>query len=140
MAGGGEVAERHPGEGRLADPGRAAEQDQRAGDEAAAEHAVELGDPGAQPVDRGRRDVAQRDRRRPRAPRRRRDAPLAAALRLGPRASTSVFHSPQPAQRPDQASDSWPQALQKKEVVARAMLRDRTHGPRRLNDGPVVIR
>ena len=57
----------------------------------------------------GAADVAQRHRapgargraaalrRRPRAP------------RVGRGASTSVFHSPQPAQRPDQVSVSWPQ-------------------------------
>ena len=66
MPGGAEVAERHPGQRALADPGRAAEQDQRAGHEAAAEHPVELGDPGAQPRDR-------------RAPRRRAAAPACPA-------------------------------------------------------------
>ncbi len=44
----GEMAQRHPGERRLADAGGAAEQDERAGDEAAAEHAVELPDAGGQ--------------------------------------------------------------------------------------------
>ena len=43
-AGGGEVAERHVRQRRLADPRRAAEQHERAGHEAAAEHAVELAD------------------------------------------------------------------------------------------------
>jgi hypothetical protein len=38
-------------------------------------------------------------------------------------ASTSVFQSPQPAQRPDQASDSWPQDWQKKVEVERAIVR-----------------
>ena len=32
-----------------------------------------------------------------------------------------MFHSPQPLQRPDQVSDSWPQAWQKKEVAERAI-------------------
>ena len=44
-----EVAERHRGQRRLADPRRAADQDQRAGNEAAAEDPVELADPGRQP-------------------------------------------------------------------------------------------
>ena len=38
-----------PRQRALADPGRAAEQHQRAGDQPAAQHPVELGDPGAEP-------------------------------------------------------------------------------------------
>ena len=87
MAGGGEVAERHPGQRRLADPGRAAEQDQRAGNEPAAEDAVELGDPGRAAASTARRrDVAQRAPAR-RARRPRRDRRLAARRR--PRAAAS---------------------------------------------------
>ena len=91
-----EVAERHPGQGALADPGRAAEQDQRARHQAAAEHAVELGDPGAQPVDRRRLDLAQRHRpcgRRRGGP----PAPRAGARRRGsaaPRPACSTPRSP----------------------------------------------
>ena len=59
-----EVPERHPGEGRLADPGRAAEQDQRPGHEATAEHPVELSDPRQQPL--GARQLDLAERRRPR--------------------------------------------------------------------------
>ena len=72
-----------------------------------------------------RRDVAQRDgpgRRAGRRPRR------AGAPACGRGASTRVFQSPQPAQRPDQPSASWPHALQKKEVVARAMRAQPTDG------------
>ena len=95
MPGGAEVAERHPGQRRLADPGRAAEQDQRARDEAAAEDPVELGDPGAQPVDLGRRDVAQRHRPRRRARPPRRRPPLAPASRpaSAPRPACSTRRS-----------------------------------------------
>ena len=60
--GAGEVAERHRGQRRLADAGRAAEQHERAGHEPAPEHAVELPDPGAQPRDLRRLDVGERDR------------------------------------------------------------------------------
>ena len=60
-AGAGEVAERHRGQRRLADAGRAAEQHERAGHEPAAEHAVELADPGLQPRDLRRLDLGEGD-------------------------------------------------------------------------------
>ena len=49
----------------------------------------------------------------------------AAAPRRAPRAcsSTSVFHSPQPGQRPCHFVASWPQALQVKTVAGRAIRR-----------------
>ena len=49
-----------------------------------------------------------------------RDAPLPFAG-SGRGASTIVFHSPQPPQRPDHVKDSWPQDWQKNEVGARAI-------------------
>ena len=108
-----QVAERHPGQGRLADPRRAAEEDERARDEAAAEDAVELIDAGPEPRPVGRRDVAQRDRLARRGSGALRGAALRRPTPLGSRrVSTSVFHSPQPAQRPDHASASWPQPWQ----------------------------
>ena len=60
-AGAREVAERHRGERALADAGRAAEQHERAGHEAPAEHAVELADPGLEPRDPGRLDLGEGD-------------------------------------------------------------------------------
>ena len=85
----------------------AAEQHHRARHQAAAEHAVELVDAGAQPADRGRRDVAQRTGLAavPRPCRSPRACGFAGWARG---ASTRVFQLPQPAQRPDHASDSWP--------------------------------
>ena len=81
------------------------------GHDPAAEHVVKLADPGAQPVVLVGADVAERDRRHraPRRPRRGRAAPAPAA---GTVCSTSVFHSPQPGQRPAQRAVSWPQAEQ----------------------------
>ena len=85
------------GERGLADAGRAAEQHQRAGHEAAAEHAVELADAGRQPRDRRRLDVARAppgvsarpaERARVPAPRGRR------ARRAPPRPSCSTRRSP----------------------------------------------
>ena len=102
-----EVAQRHARDRRLADPGLAAEQDQRARDEAAARargrarrSRCECGPPRASP-----RRAGQRASRGPRAGAR--EPPDRPAL-AGAGASTSVFHSPQPAQRPDQASASCP--------------------------------
>ena len=93
-------------------PGRAAEQDERAGDEAAAEHAVELADAGRQP----RRAVGARPRAAgpggrgaaappARAPGRRRRP----ARGAGARSSTSVFHSSQPGHCPCHFAATWPQ-------------------------------
>ena len=61
-AGCGEVTEGHRRDRALADPRRAAEQDERAGDEPAAEDAVELADAGPEPLLGAALDVAQRDR------------------------------------------------------------------------------
>ena len=57
---GGEPRQRHRGERRLADARVAADQHQRARDEPAAEHAIELVDAGGQPVVARRLDVGQR--------------------------------------------------------------------------------
>ena len=59
----------------------------------------------------GRLDLGQRDRLEARAPAPplRPPAPLAGAGRAS---STSVFHSPQPGQRPCHFGLSWPQAEQ----------------------------
>ena len=67
------LPERHRRERRLADAGRAADQHERAGHEAAAEDAVELADPGLQPRVARRLDVGEPQRlgRAARAPRRR---------------------------------------------------------------------
>src|SRR6185503_16244328 len=59
---GREVAERHVRERGLADARRAAEEHERAGDEAAAEHAVELADARVEARRALDPDVAQRDR------------------------------------------------------------------------------
>ena len=61
-AGGAQVGERHRRQRRLSDAGRAADQDQRARHDAAAEHVIELADPGAQPVVVHGVDLAERDR------------------------------------------------------------------------------
>ena len=68
VAVGEHVGQRHRRQRRLADPGRAADQDQRTGDDPAAEHAVELADPGTQPPLLVGDDVcrARPARRRPR--------------------------------------------------------------------------
>ena len=102
-------------------PGRAAEQHERAGHEPAAEHAVELADAGVQPGDLDRLDVGEADGAGGGAP-----APRAARRRARRRgrarcSSASVFHSPQPGQRPCHLGSSWPQAEQVKTVVGRAM-------------------
>jgi len=58
-----EVAKRHVRERRLPDPRCAADEHDRAGNEAAAEHAVELTDPGQQARQLRGLDLGQRDRR-----------------------------------------------------------------------------
>ena len=120
VAGGAQVAERAGGDRRLADARRAAEQDERAGHEAAAEHAVELADAGAQARDARRLDLGQPDGRQ-------RLAGAGAAAAAAPPASrarassTSVPHSSQPGQRPCHLTDSCPQAEQTWVVAERAM-------------------
>ena len=86
----------------LADPRFAAEQHQRAGDDAAAEHAVELLDAGGEPRRVGHLDVGVKPRARPAAERvaRRAAAPATAGAGSATRSSTSEFHAPQSAQRP----------------------------------------
>ena len=125
----GEVAERHRGDRALADPRRAAEQHQRAGDQPAAEDAVELTDPGLEPGDRRRLDLAQRHRAG-RAPRPRR-APGPDAGPPATTVSTSVFHSPQPGHWPDQVSASCPHCWQTCFVLVFAIGVDSRSGCRR---------
>src|SRR5215211_7244590 len=84
MSGAAQVAERHPRQRALADPRRAAEQDQRPGHEPATEHAIELGDAGQQPVYSRRLDVAQRHRPRRRARYGRSGAAATSGPRLAP--------------------------------------------------------
>ena len=95
-AGGGQVAERRAGERGLADPGRAADQHQRAGHEAAAEHAVELADAGVHPRDRRRLHLARAapgvSARPPERAARRRRPP--APPRASPRRACSTRRSP----------------------------------------------
>ena len=95
-------AERHQEKRRLADPGLAADEDERCGHEAAAEHPVELGTP-----------VEMRG-----SPRRRRRRGAAAARRPPPArrapgaSATSVPNSPQPGHRPSQRPDEVPHSVQ----------------------------
>jgi hypothetical protein len=77
-----QIAERHAGERRLADPGRASEEDERARDEPAAQHPVELVDACQQSRELRRGDVAQRQRLR-RPPRRRTSPPAAGRATAG---------------------------------------------------------
>ena len=96
-AGGGERAAGLEHERRLADAGIAADQDRGALDQAAAQHAVELGD---RAVDRrgGAAAVPLSWNSCRRCGSRRRRRPFGTAL--GAVSSASVFHSPQASQRP----------------------------------------
>ncbi len=60
-AGRGDLVEHLQEQGALADAGLAADQHERAGDDAAAEHEVELGDAGGEALGRGRDDVGKAD-------------------------------------------------------------------------------
>ncbi len=113
-AGADHVAERHRGDRRLADAGRAAEQDERARDQAAAQDAVELPDTRGEPFLAGRGDVAERNGAGCRSGGGRRPPPPEEPRPefAGITTSSRVFHSPQPAHRPDHASASWPQSRQ----------------------------
>ena len=106
MPAAGDVGQRHPGQGALADPRRAAEQDQRAGHQPAAEHAVELGDPGAQPLGALGLHVAQRHRLRAAA--RRFARPPRPARAAGALTCSSVFQAPQPEHCPVQVERGVP--------------------------------
>ena len=97
-------------EGGLADARLAADEGDRAGDQAAAEHPVELGDARGPGRPRGHVDLADRhgagrgrepaaDRARPRA---------AGARPVPPTSSWSVFHPPQPGHRPAHLAASAP--------------------------------
>ena len=61
-AGGAQVAERHRGERRLADARSAADENEGSGDQATAEHAVQLADTGRQALVLLGTDVTQSDR------------------------------------------------------------------------------
>ena len=65
----------HRGERGLPDAGRPAEEDQRARHQPSAQDAIELADPGLEPLHRRRSDVGQRDRRHRRRPAHRPAAP-----------------------------------------------------------------
>ena len=110
---GGEVGERHPGQRALADPGRAAEQDERARHEAARRAPGRARPPRCAAAPLGGLDLGQGDRLRRR---RRRSPPRRsrgrAGRRLPGRASTSVFHSEHPGQRPDHFSERCPHSWQ----------------------------
>ena len=96
-------AERREQQRRLADAGLAADEHERGRHEAAAEHAVELGDAGRDP------------RRPPRRRRRRGEAAAvpgqAAAPRAGAASSTSVPNAPQPGHRPSQRPVDVPHSV-----------------------------
>ena len=91
---GAQVGQHHRRQRRLADPGRAADQHQRAGHDPAAEDVVELADAGAQPAVVVGLHLAQRDRldRLNAAPKRAADRPAAlpgrAVARARPACST----------------------------------------------------
>ena len=99
-------------------PGRAADQDERARHQSAAEHAVELADAGAHARDRAAASTSASVTGRTALPERRRPPARGAAARCS---STSVFHSPQPGQRPCHLGLSCPQAEQAKRVLERAI-------------------
>ena len=86
-------AQRHQQQRRLADTGLAADEHERRRDEAAAEHAVELGDAGRDALGLGGVDVDEPQQRL-----RRRDA---AGTSGGP-SSTSVPNASQPGHLPNQ--------------------------------------
>ena len=119
-AGQREVAQRHVRERRLADARRAAEQDERAGHEAAAEHAVELADAGRKPRHALGADVAQGAPARPGAApaRRGRERPRCGGAA---RSSTSVFHASQPGHCPCQRAPRARTCEQTWIVVGRAI-------------------
>ena len=107
-AGGGHRREHLEEQGRLADPGRAEQQGDRARDHAAAQDAVELADTGRQRLRR------RPSRRRPGRRRRPRPRPHPVAP-TGPAPTTTpnVFHAPQLGHRPTQRSDVASHAVQR---------------------------
>ncbi len=99
-------AQRHQQQRRLADARLAADEDERGGNEPAAEHAVELGDAGRDALGLLGLDVDQaQERLRGRGGR---------AARVNFDSSTSVPNSPQPGQRPNQRPDEYPHSGQEK--------------------------
>ena len=98
-------AERGQQERRLADAGLAADEHERRRDEPAAEHAVELGHAGRDPVGLLGDDVDEPERRA--GPRRRR----CGARARGSASATIVPNSPQPGQRPSQRPDVVPHSV-----------------------------
>ena len=108
----GQVAERHPGQRRLADPGRAAEQDQRArarGRRRGRGRARRSRSAGARVA--GAETSRSAHRLRGGALRARPSRPPRAGFAGSFGASTSVFHSPQPAHCPDQRERLVPAGL-----------------------------
>ena len=125
---GGDVGERHRGQGALPDPRGPAEQDERARHHAAAEHAVELADP----ADDARRPIGLHCAEQASGSWR----PRASAHRaIGPRPDagavtfSSVFQAPHPGHWPCQESDTWPQSEQTCWVRAFATERSCHPGP-----------
>ena len=91
--GAGEVRRGLQQQRRLADAGLAAEQDQRSGDDAAAEHAIELGEAGRDAVDGGQADVGVALRGgRPAGPQRRRRVARLGAAGRGRRRGALLDH------------------------------------------------
>ena len=89
------VGQRHRGQGRLADPRRTADEDQRPGNDPATENIVELADPGGDPGLLGGVDVGERHRRDRHGPRRAQAGRAAAADAR--RGSRSGAGPPRPA-------------------------------------------
>ena len=86
----------HEEERRLADPGVAGDEHEARRDEAAAEHAVELGDAGRDPLGVGGLDLDEAEQAAGPAA----GAPRTPGAGASARSSTSVPHSPHDGQRP----------------------------------------
>ena len=100
----------------LADAGLTAEQRDRARHEPAAQHPVELGHPGRRGAPTRRASTRPIGMRRP-AP----AGPSAAAAGAVARSSPSVFHAPQPGQRPVHCGAAAPHSLHRNTVLVRPM-------------------
>ena len=119
-----EVRRRLQQQRRLADAGLAAEQHERAGHDAAAEHAIELADAGRQPHGVRSLDLRVQLRASRRAElgvavRR----PLRAAAARPARSSTSEFQAPHSVQRPIHLGACAPHSWQTKTALGGFMLR-----------------
>ena len=102
---------------RLADAGLAAEEHERPGHDAAAEHAIELADAGREPLVLLELDVRVQPRR---AGGRGAGIPVrrGSPARGSARSSTNEFQAPQSAQRPSHFDDCEPHSWQTKTVFA----------------------